>query len=108
MFEEILRTTSALARCLQGKILDLASALHQIENVEIKFATAMRDVVLPSSPWQTIRVTDQSIISKMELPKPVPRFFRKTRYQTAAEHEIPNTEDDYFIFAFFSIQLSPD
>ena len=45
MFEEILRVTSKFARCLQGNTLDLASALHQSETVEMQFDIIRLDVV---------------------------------------------------------------
>ena len=83
--------------------MDLASALHQIENVVIQFDTARNDVASTTSLWQTIWVTAQSIINELDLPKLAARFFRKTRYQTVAAYEDPNTEDEYLRVLFYPV-----
>ena len=55
MFDEILRVTpTTLSKCLQT--LDIASALHQIEIIEIQLATTICDVVLVSSIWQNLLI----------------------------------------------------
>ena len=103
MFEEILRVTSTLARCLQGKNLDLASALHQIENVVIQFDTAMNDVASTTSFWQTIWVTAQSIINEKIYQNLMLVSSERLDTRLLLHMKIPTQRMN--IFAFFSIQL---